>query len=167
VRSLAQRSAAAAKEIKTLIDDSVAKVGQGSRLVADAGRTMDEVVSSVTRVTDIVGEIASASAEQSTGIGQVNQAIVQMDGVTQQNAALVEEATAAAESLQQQAAMLVTLVGEFKLEAAAHASQAAAPVAAQRRPLPAPRAPAAKPERPSKPAIAPAPRKADNEWEEF
>ena len=83
---------------------------------AEAGKTMDEVVSSVRRVSDIVAEISAARAEQSTGIGQVNQAIVQMDGVTQQNAALVEEAAAAAESLQQQAATLVALVGEFKLE---------------------------------------------------
>jgi methyl-accepting chemotaxis protein len=116
VRNLAQRSAAAAKEIKTLIGDSVDKVSMGTMLVEEAGKTMDEVVSSVRRVSDIVAEISAASAEQSTGIGQVNQAIVQMDGVTQQNAALVEEAAAAAESLQQQAATLVALVGEFKLE---------------------------------------------------
>ncbi|MGH8853953.1 MAG: methyl-accepting chemotaxis protein [Telluria sp.] len=117
VRNLAQRSAAAAKEIKALIGDSVDKVGVGSALVADAGKTMGDVVASVRRVSDIVAEISAASAEQSSGIGQVNQAIVQMDGVTQQNAALVEEAAAAAESLQQQAAMLVALVGEFKVEA--------------------------------------------------
>ena len=116
VRNLAQRSAAAAKEIKTLIGDSVDKVSMGTILVEEAGKTMDEVVSSVRRVSDIVAEISAASAEQSTGIGQVNQAIVQMDGVTQQNAALVEEAAAAAESLQQQAATLVALVGEFKIE---------------------------------------------------
>ncbi len=119
VRNLAQRSAAAAKEIKTLIGASVEKVGVGSELVAEAGKTMGDVVASVRRVSDIVAEISAASAEQSTGIGQVNQAIVQMDGVTQQNAALVEEAAAAAESLQQQAATLVALVGEFKLESAA------------------------------------------------
>ncbi|NNG25126.1 methyl-accepting chemotaxis protein [Telluria aromaticivorans] len=118
VRNLAQRSAAAAKEIKTLIGASVEKVGVGSELVAEAGKTMGDVVASVRRVSDIVAEISAASAEQSTGIGQVNQAIVQMDGVTQQNAALVEEAAAAAESLQQQAATLVALVGEFKLEGA-------------------------------------------------
>ena len=115
VRNLAQRSAAAAKEIKTLIGASVEKVGVGSELVSEAGKTMGDVVASVRRVSDIVAEISAASAEQSTGIGQVNQAIVQMDGVTQQNAALVEEAAAAAESLQQQAATLVALVGEFKL----------------------------------------------------
>ncbi|VXC42699.1 methyl-accepting chemotaxis protein [Massilia sp. 9I] len=116
VRNLAQRSAAAAKEIKVLIGDSVDKVSMGTMLVEDAGKTMDEVVASVRRVSDIVAEISAASAEQSSGIGQVNQAIVQMDGVTQQNAALVEEAAAAAESLQQQAATLVELVGAFKLD---------------------------------------------------
>jgi len=115
VRNLAHRSAAAAKEIKELIGDSVGKVEAGSRLVTDAGKTMDEVVASVRRVTDIVSEISAASGEQSMGIGQVNEAIGQMDGVTQQNAALVEQAAAAAESLQQQAATLVALVGEFKL----------------------------------------------------
>ncbi|GGB99779.1 methyl-accepting chemotaxis protein [Pseudoduganella buxea] len=115
VRNLAQRSASAAKEIKALIGASVEQVEQGSRLVADAGGTMDEVVSSVKRVADIIGEIASASNEQSSGIAQVNQAIVQMDGVTQQNAALVEEAAAAAESLQQQADTLVALVGQFRI----------------------------------------------------
>ncbi len=125
VRNLAQRSAAAAKEIKALIGDSVDKVSMGTMLVEEAGKTMDDVVSSVRRVSDIVAEISAASAEQSTGIGQVNQAIVQMDGVTQQNAALVEEAAAAAESLQQQAATLVALVGEFKLEGGADAPAAA------------------------------------------
>ncbi len=119
VRNLAQRSASAAKEIKALIGASVEQVEQGSRLVADAGGTMDEVVSSVKRVADIIGEIAAASNEQSSGIAQVNQAIVQMDGVTQQNAALVEEAAAAAESLQQQADTLVALVGEFRIGASA------------------------------------------------
>ncbi|MCA1248107.1 methyl-accepting chemotaxis protein [Massilia sp. MS-15] len=116
VRNLAQRSAAAAKEIKGLIGDSVDKVSMGATLVEEAGKTMGEVVSSVRRVSDIVAEISAASAEQSTGIGQVNQAIVQMDGVTQQNAALVEEAAAAAESLQQQAATLVALVGAFRID---------------------------------------------------
>ncbi|KQV82633.1 chemotaxis protein [Massilia sp. Root351] len=115
VRNLAQRSASAAKEIKELINASVTQVEAGSRLVANAGSTMDEVVASVGRVTSIIGEIANASAEQSTGIAQVNQAIVQMDDVTQQNAALVEQAAAAAESLQDQAAMLVALVGEFRM----------------------------------------------------
>ncbi|WP_050461973.1 methyl-accepting chemotaxis protein [Herbaspirillum autotrophicum] len=116
VRSLAQRSASAAKEIKTLIDDSVEKVGTGSKLVAQAGTTMQEVVSSVRRVTDIVGEISAASQEQSAGIEQVNQAITQMDEVTQQNAALVEEAAAAAQSLQDQAGNLARVVSVFKLD---------------------------------------------------
>ncbi len=115
VRNLAQRSAAAAKEIKSLIGDSVDKVENGSKLVAEAGRTMDEIVASVKRVTDIMGEIASASLEQSTGIEQVNQAITQMDDVTQQNAALVEQAAAAAESLEDQAEQLTTLMGRFRL----------------------------------------------------
>lgn len=115
VRNLAQRSAAAAREIKELIGDSVDKVSFGSTLVADAGKTMDEVVASVQRVTDIVSEIAAASKEQSTGIGQVNKTIGQMDGVTQQNAALVQEVAEVAASLEQQAATLVALVGEFKL----------------------------------------------------
>jgi len=115
VRSLAQRSAAAAKEIKVLIDDSVGKVGTGSQQVAEAGRTMDEIVASVKRVTDIMGEISSASQEQTSGIEQVNQAIAQMDQVTQQNAALVEEAAAAASSLQEQAGHLVQAVGVFRV----------------------------------------------------
>jgi len=121
VRNLAQRSAAAAKEIKELIGSSVGEVEAGSALVAQAGTTMDEVVASVRRVSDIVNEISAASGEQSNGIGQVNQAIGQMDGVTQQNAALVEQAAAAAESLQQQAATLVALVGEFRMEQAVRA----------------------------------------------
>ena len=103
VRSLAQRSAAAAKEIKVLIADSVGKVDTGSELVGQAGQTMEQVVASIARVTDIMGEIAAASHEQTQGIEQVNQAITQMDQVTQQNAALVEEAAAAAQSMQQQA----------------------------------------------------------------
>jgi methyl-accepting chemotaxis protein len=115
VRSLAQRSAAAAKEIKSLIDDSVAKVDAGSRLVERAGVTMDEVVASVRRVTDIVGEISSASQEQSDGIEQVNQAITLMDEATQQNAALVEQAAAAARAMQDQAATLSQTVSVFRL----------------------------------------------------
>jgi methyl-accepting chemotaxis protein len=126
VRSLAQRSAAAAKEIKELIGDSVHKVEDGARLVDDAGRTMDEIVAAVKRVTDIMAEIAAASQEQSSGIEQVNQAVMQMDQVTQQNAALVEEAAAAADSMQQQAQALSKAVAVFKV---AHATQpVAAPV---------------------------------------
>ncbi|SDY93437.1 methyl-accepting chemotaxis protein [Variovorax sp. YR634] len=122
VRSLAQRSAAAAKEIKTLIGDSVEKVEEGSKQVAEAGRTMDEIVGSVRRVTDIMGEITAASQEQTSGIEQINQAITQMDQVTQQNAALVEEASAAAQSLQEQAGSLVQSVSIFKLDANAAAT---------------------------------------------
>jgi methyl-accepting chemotaxis protein len=116
VRNLAQRSAAAAKEIKTLIGDSVEKVDTGARLVDQAGVTMSEVVASVKRVTDVIGEISAASGEQSSGIDQINQAITQMDDVTQQNAALVEEAAAAAEALREQARRLVQTVSVFKLE---------------------------------------------------
>jgi methyl-accepting chemotaxis protein len=116
VRNLAQRSAAAAKEIKTLIGDSVDKVDTGSRQVDQAGATMNEIVIAVKRVTDIMAEIAAASSEQSAGIEQVNQAIVQMDTVTQQNAALVQEAAAATESMQEQAATLDVVVSTFKLD---------------------------------------------------
>jgi methyl-accepting chemotaxis protein len=122
VRNLAQRSAAAAKEIKGLISDSVEKVGAGTRLVDEAGRTMDEVVNSVKRVTDIMAEITAASAEQSQGIEQINTAITQMDDVTQQNAALVEQAAAAAESLEEQAQELAALMDTFKLDDAAFVS---------------------------------------------
>ena len=115
VRNLAQRSAEAAKEIKTLIGDSVDKVAVGAALADQAGKTMEEVVNSVRRVTDIMAEISAASIEQSAGIEQVNQAITQMDDVTQQNAALVEEAAAAAESLQEQAHELTSMLGTFRL----------------------------------------------------
>ena len=115
VRNLAQRSAAAAKEIKQLIDDSVVQVDSGTALVQRAGSTMTEVVSSVRRVSDVVAEISAASHEQSTGIEEVNRAITQMDEVTQQNAALVEQAAAAAGSLQEQAANLAEVVSVFRL----------------------------------------------------
>ena len=114
VRNLAQRSAAAAKEIKGLIGDSVAKVEAGSKLVGDAGVTMEDVVASVQRVTVMISDIALVSAEQNAGIGQVNEAISQMDGATQQNAALVEQAAAAAESLRQQTAELTQAISVFK-----------------------------------------------------
>ena len=117
VRALAQRSASAAKEIKTLIDNSVSQVDIGSKLVEQAGSTMSDVVNSVKRVTDIVAEINSANQEQSEGIEQINMAITQMDEVTQQNAALVEEAAAASQSLQMQASKLSAVVSIFKLEA--------------------------------------------------
>ena len=121
VRSLAQRSAEAAKEIKGLIGASVEKVEGGSRLVADAGKTMKEIVGSVQRVSDIIGEITAAASEQSEGIGQVNGAVTQLDQMTQQNAALVEESAAAAESLKEQAVRLAQVVGTFRLDAPAHA----------------------------------------------
>ncbi|MDB5764522.1 MAG: hypothetical protein JWQ21_3517 [Herminiimonas sp.] len=117
VRNLAQRSGAAAREIKSLIGDSVEKVGAGNKLVEQAGATMVEIVASVKRVTDIMGEITAASQEQSDGIGQVNLAITQMDQATQQNAALVEQAAAAAQSMQDQAGKLVEAVSRFTLDA--------------------------------------------------
>lgn len=127
VRTLAQRSASAAKEIKELIGDSVDKVSIGSRLVDDAGATMREVVESVKRVTDIMSEITAASQEQTDGIEQINQAVMQMDQVTQQNAALVEEAAAAAESLQGQASHLSQVVSVFKLDSNGAALTTAVP----------------------------------------
>jgi methyl-accepting chemotaxis protein len=116
VRSLAQRSADAARQIKGLIGSSVDRVEAGSRLVKDAGSTMDEIVASVQRVTDIISEITASTAEQSGGIGQVNQAVGQLDQMTQQNAALVEQSAAAAESLKEQAARLNDVVGAFRLQ---------------------------------------------------
>jgi len=117
VRSLAQRSAQAAKEIKTLIDSSVARVSEGGVLVEQAGQTMVEIVSSVKNVSAIVSDIASASAQQRIGIEEIHRAITNMDETTQQNAALVEQASAAAQSLQDQAARLASVVGGFKLQA--------------------------------------------------
>jgi methyl-accepting chemotaxis protein len=116
VRNLAQRSAQAAKEIKSLIGASVEKVESGSKLVQDAGSTMDEIVASVRRVSDIIGEITAAASEQNDGIGQINVAVSQLDQMTQQNAALVEESAAAAESLREQAQRLAGVVGTFKLQ---------------------------------------------------
>jgi methyl-accepting chemotaxis protein len=149
VRSLAGRSAEAAKEIKTLINDSVERVDQGSALVDQAGATMTEVVSSIRRVTDIMGEISAASSEQSAGVAQVGQAVTQMDQATQQNAALVEEMAAAASSLKSQAQDLVQAVSVFKLSQGAIASSAARTVA----PAQAVKAP--------KPVSRPAPKLAD------
>ena len=116
VRSLAQRSAQAAKEIKCLIGTSVDKIEVGSRLVQDAGTTMREIVASVQRVSDIIGEITTAAAEQSSGIGQINTAVSQLDQTTQQNAALVEQGAAATESLKDQAEQLHRVVSTFRLE---------------------------------------------------
>ncbi|KAG8153124.1 methyl-accepting chemotaxis protein [Burkholderia catarinensis] len=132
VRSLAQRSSSAAKEIKALIDASVERIRTGSTLVDEAGRTMSDVIGAVQRVTDIMGEIAAASEEQSGGIDQVARAVAQMDEVTQQNAALVEEAAAAAQSLDEQAGRLRETAAVFQLDDDASRSGAAAPVAARR-----------------------------------
>jgi methyl-accepting chemotaxis protein len=162
VRTLAQRSAAAAKEIKSLIDDSVANVDAGTRLVDQAGATMEQVVDSIRKVSDIVAEISSASAEQSTGIEQVNQAITDMDSSTQHNAALVEESAAAANSLQDQAARLAQVVSLFKI--AGQAATAPAPAAAGR--LPAVRPQPARTQAPA-PARSRVAASADAEWETF
>jgi methyl-accepting chemotaxis protein len=188
VRSLAQRSAGAAREIKGLIGNSVEKVESGSRLVADAGTTMGEIVASVQRVADIIGEISAAAAEQTAGIGQINGAVNTLDEMTQQNAALVEQSAAAATSLSEQAARLAALVGRFRLHntpapaalaatavQTARASAAAAPKpAAKPVTKAAPKAaaavvpkPAATPE-PSAPAQAVAPAAAaEGEWTSF
>ncbi|WP_395406220.1 methyl-accepting chemotaxis protein [Pseudoduganella sp. UC29_106] len=178
VRNLAQRSAGAAKEIKSLIGDSVEKVERGSKLVGQAGVTMDEVVASVRRVTDIMAEIANASQEQSAGIEQVNRSIIDMDAMTQQNAALVEESAAAAQALQDQATELARVVSIFKLEAGEERMLAApvaapAPVATQHAVAVVPR-PAARPARKAAaPAAAPEKKKvvaaatSADEWEEF
>ncbi|OOW85005.1 chemotaxis protein [Xanthomonas campestris pv. vitiswoodrowii] len=170
VRTLAQRSAGAAKEIKGLIDDSVHKVAEGSALVRKAGATMADIVASVQRVTDIMGEISAASQEQSSGIEQVNQTITQMDETTQQNAALVEEATAAARSMEEQAGHLAEAVSVFKLDdSAAQAPQSARvrpitsrPVAVKSAARPVARAAASA----SRPATSQA-ALADGNWQEF
>jgi len=187
VRTLAQRSASAAKEIKALIDDSVTRVDNGSRLVEQAGSTMSEVVASVKRVTDVVGEISAASSEQSAGIEQINRAIAQMDEVTQQNAALVEEAAAAAQSLQEQSHRLSETVSIFRLDsqhaASATATAYAKPVRQPLAPKPAAHKPAATPPAPvlavpalpaktaANAAIAKASSKAppagEGDWEQF
>ncbi|WP_460941408.1 methyl-accepting chemotaxis protein [Pandoraea terrae] len=157
VRTLAQRSAAAAKEIKVLIEDSVGRVETGSTLVAQAGKTMNEIVQAVQRVTDIMGEISAASAEQSSGIEQVNRAVTQMDEVTQQNAALVEEAAAAAGSLEEQAHRLRDAVSVFRVgdAIAGAATPSAAAVAQPRRPGPSAMHKASPPAAARKPASAP------------
>ncbi|TDP71590.1 methyl-accepting chemotaxis protein [Roseateles toxinivorans] len=163
VRSLAQRSAEAAKEIKTLIAASVDRVETGARLVQDAGATMTEIVASVQRVTDIIGEITAASSEQSDGISTVNTSVVQLDQMTQQNAALVEESAAAAESLREQAHKLSQVVGVFRLNESDSRGQADAPAAARpaggSHAAPAPRPPAP-PSGAAKPVSKTAPKKA-------
>ncbi len=175
VRNLAQRSAGAAREIKALIGDSVEKVEAGTRLADAAGKTMNEIVDSVKRVTDLIAEIAAASQEQSSGIGQVNMAVTQMEQVVQQNASLVEEATAATESMKDQAATLLQSVSRFKLDderAGGYANvhprekHAAAPVTAKR----APRKWAERPGQLHAKTMtlgAPQAQPANGDWEEF
>uniref|UniRef100_Q47I46 PAS protein n=1 Tax=Dechloromonas aromatica (strain RCB) TaxID=159087 RepID=Q47I46_DECAR len=163
VRNLAQRSAAAAKEIKGLISDSVEKVETGNKLVDQAGRTMEEVVSSIKRVAKIMGDISDASREQSSGIEQVSLAVSQMDEVTQQNAALVEEAAAAAESLEEQAHNLAQAVSVFKVANAGGMPRLEAPRTSQRASVPqAPRG-----ERIGARKVQALPSSLDDEWEEF
>ncbi|MDY0748592.1 methyl-accepting chemotaxis protein [Paucibacter sp. R3-3] len=184
VRSLAQRSAEAAKEIKSLIGASVERVESGAGLVAQTGTVMEEIVTSVRRVTDMIGEIASAATEQRDGIGQVNIAVTQLDQMTQQNAALVEESAAAASSLREQSARLAQVVSVFKVDGSAAAAPRAAVTAAPLplKPVRKPLATASKPvvkaasPAPRKPAAVAAPRKpepvtpapaAEGDWETF
>ena len=168
VRNLAQRSADAAKQIKTLINHSVEQVELGSSLVDQAGKTMEEIVGSIQRVTDMVAEISAASVEQSSGVSQVGQAVSQMDQVTQQNAALVEESAAAAESLKQQAQTLVQTVAVFRL---GHDSTLPLTVSSPRDPVrPQPAAPLRSPPRVTAkaPSAEPAAQPAGgNDWESF
>ncbi len=170
VRNLAQRSAAAAKEIKTLIDNSVEKVDAGTKLVDQAGTTMQEVVESIRRVTDIMAEISAASQEQTAGIEQVQQAVTQMDETTQQNSALVEESAAASESLHEQATKLAQVVSVFKLDG----MQATAATASATRPKGAVTPLVRKPASSAKPSAAPRQVKhlarggaGADDWEEF
>ena len=172
VRNLAHRSASAAKEIKELIAASVANVDTGSRLVNEAGQTMGDIVDSIVRVTDIMGEITSATHEQTLGIEQINMAIAQMDEVTQQNAALVEQAAAASQSMQEQAGELAQVVSFFKTGTAVPAAKPVTKLAAVRSSKPAVAAPVRAPlQRPQRKAVAnPSPaasRSSDSEWEEF
>jgi methyl-accepting chemotaxis protein len=191
VRSLAQRSAEAAREIKALIGASVDRVEAGTRLVQDAGGTMGEIVASVQRVSDIIAEISAAASEQSNGIGQVNASVAQLDQMTQQNAALVEESAAAAQSLREQAGKLVNVVASFRIDGVAALSAptfVSAPAVAPRvhSPSPAPRpaapkavagetlqraasrAPAAPKAAPApSPIPSPAPAAVSDEWETF
>jgi methyl-accepting chemotaxis protein len=182
VRNLAQRSAQAAREIKSLIGESVEKVETGSKLVNDAGQTMSDIVQQVKRVTDLIGEITSSTLEQSNGIGQVNQAVTQLDQMTQQNAALVEQSAAAAESLREQADKLAKAVAIFKLSRSETQQVIAGAQAASRSAIVVKAAPAPKAAAPVKsagkatpkpaphPDPGPAPRKSDDangDWKEF
>ena len=169
VRSLAQRSASAAREIKDLITDSVEKVDAGTKLVGQTGTTMRDIVDSVRRVTDVISEISAASQEQTSGIEQINMAITQMDEVTQQNAALVEQAAAAADSLREQANTLTQVISIFKLDERS-AVRTTLPLPVKLRVV----APGVLPKRVSVPRRAPArqlvtatPAKNDSDWEEF
>ncbi len=162
VRNLAQRSAGAAKEIKSLINDSVEKVDEGSKLVDESGKTLEQIVEAVKKVSDIIAEIAAASQEQSTGIEEVNKAISQMDEMTQQNAALVEEAASASESMEEQAKSMIELMDFFNTGQQAAPS---APTASARKAPHASAAPAATNRRPAaKPSVSTG---GDDEWEEF
>ncbi|KQW44591.1 MULTISPECIES: methyl-accepting chemotaxis protein [unclassified Roseateles] len=163
VRTLASRSAEAAKEIKSLIGASVEKVENGTGLVAEAGRTMDDIVAQVRRVNDLIAEISAATVEQTSGIGQINDAVTQLDQVTQQNAALVEESAAAADSLRTQADLLVKAVATFKTADMGGRPQAAAPAA---RPAPARKAPTPVRAAAARPAKAAALADGDG-WEEL
>jgi methyl-accepting chemotaxis protein len=171
VRNLAQRSAAAAKEIKALIDDSVEKVGSGTKLVEQAGSTMHEVVSSIKQVTDIVGEISAATQEQNDGIAQVHRAVTEMDQTTQQNSSLVEQTAAAATTLRDQADKLEQVVSAFKINASRSAYAPAVPATPRRATVTAlPKTVRAKPA--AQPAAKPAAPKvkaasSGDEWEEF
>jgi methyl-accepting chemotaxis protein len=169
VRNLAQRSAGAAKEIKSLINDSVSKVEEGTKLVDESGATLDEIVNAVKKVSDIIAEIAAAGQEQSSGIEQVNKAVMQMDEMTQQNAALVEEAASASESMEEQAKGLLQLMEFFDIGESDYQTQqnpakrtTAQPAqtrpVAGKRPAPAARKPAPKP---------PVSKQTDSEWDEF
>ncbi|MBC5782450.1 HAMP domain-containing protein [Ramlibacter sp. USB13] len=179
VRNLAQRSAAAAKEIKALINESVDKVDTGAKLVDNAGNTMQEIVASVKKVSDLIAEIAAASEEQDAGIQQVNTAVTQMDQVVQQNASLVEEAAAATESMKSQAASLLQMVSRFQLGESqpaytplqplpqARPEPAPAPEVPAPQPIPLKRAAAKLPPAPQAPAPTPLKAGANGEWKEF
>jgi methyl-accepting chemotaxis protein len=165
VRNLAGRSATAAKEIKVLIQDSVSKVDEGSKLVDESGRTLEEIVTAVKKVTDIVAEIAAASREQSSGIEQVNKAVMQMDQTTQQNAALVEEASAASQAIVQQAQALNGMIARYSVGGESAGKPAAKTVAASTE-----RRSQARPWTNRTAANASGPRKVagdDTEWKEF
>jgi methyl-accepting chemotaxis protein len=162
VRNLAQRSAGAAKEIKALISDSVDKVDEGSRLVDESGRTLQDIVEAVRKVSDIIAEIAAASQEQSSGIEEVNKAVSQMDEMTQQNAALVEEAASASESMEEQARQLLELIHFFNTGEETRQPAVSQPATPTRTTQSRSQDPVRR-----RPAAGPAPSSGDDEWEEF